>query len=259
MENNKKLIYGLIILVIIAGVMGYFGFGAKKVVTTGSSVYSNKDVGLEFTYKTGPDGYVLGEADASENSDGNIKTIILMQTKDKENIDKGGAPVNSEGPAIMSINIFSNTENKEAGIWAMENPAFSNMGLKTNDSTAVVVGGANAVRYNADGLYASDNVVVAHGGFIYVLTGMYIDANSNLKKDFSPLVDSIKFIETSTVSEGVGVKINIDAVCNGALAYMTFPDGASADKFVKDCKDGKHPEVIERYKAELNLGDGATI
>lgn len=54
-------------------------------------------------------------------------------------------------------------------------------------------------------------------------------------------------------------KLNIDAVCQGALAYTTFPDAASASVFVQDCKDGKHPEVIERYKADMNLGDGATI
>lgn len=61
---------------------------------------------------------------------------------------------------------------------------------------------------------------------------------------------------TETTAQG---KINIDAVCEGALAYMTFPDGASADAFVADCKDGKHPEVIERYKADMNLGGGAQI
>lgn len=54
-------------------------------------------------------------------------------------------------------------------------------------------------------------------------------------------------------------KINIDAVCQGALAYMTFTDGASADAFVAECKEGKHPEVIERYKADMNLGAGAEI
>lgn len=62
---------------------------------------------------------------------------------------------------------------------------------------------------------------------------------------------------------GAGVpmqgKLNIDAVCQGALAYMTFPDAASADVYVEECKEGKHPEVIERYKAGMNLGDGATI
>ncbi len=54
-------------------------------------------------------------------------------------------------------------------------------------------------------------------------------------------------------------KINIDAVCQAALIRMTFPNGEAAAKFVADCKEGKHPEVIEQYKAEMNLGDGAQI
>jgi len=62
--------------------------------------------------------------------------------------------------------------------------------------------------------------------------------------------------QTDTASQG---KIDINAVCEGSLSYMTFPDGASAEKFVAECKEGKHPEVIERYKAEVNLGDGAQI
>ncbi len=54
-------------------------------------------------------------------------------------------------------------------------------------------------------------------------------------------------------------KLNINGICEGALAYMTFADGASAEKFVAECKDGKHPEVIEQYKAQMGLGDGAAI
>ena len=40
---------------------------------------------------------------------------------------------------------------------------------------------------------------------------------------------------------------------------MTFPDSQSADKFVREYKDGKRPEVIEKYKADMGLGDGAKI
>jgi len=54
-------------------------------------------------------------------------------------------------------------------------------------------------------------------------------------------------------------KIDINAVCEGSLAYMTFPDGASAEKFVAECKEGKHPQVIEDFKVRMNLGDGAAI
>lgn len=71
-------------------------------------------------------------------------------------------------------------------------------------------------------------------------------------------------IQTATLQEelptGIPMgKINISAVCEGALSYMSFPDGASADIFVAECKEGKHPEVVEKYKADLNLGDGAAI
>ena len=63
-----------------------------------------------------------------------------------------------------------------------------------------------------------------------------------------------KMLESSSASG----KININVVCEGALAYMTFPDSAAADAFVSACKEGKHPEVIERYKAGL-WHDGAAI
>ncbi len=54
-------------------------------------------------------------------------------------------------------------------------------------------------------------------------------------------------------------KININVVCDEALAYMSFPDGKSADKFLVDCKEGKHPEVIEQYKVRMGLGAGVAI
>ncbi len=57
----------------------------------------------------------------------------------------------------------------------------------------------------------------------------------------------------------VNAKINIDAVCEGALAYMTFPSGEASAQFVAECKEGKHPEVIEKYKTDMNLGNGAAI
>src|SRR3989344_5290710 len=66
--------------------------------------------------------------------------------------------------------------------------------------------------------------------------------------------------ETDELDENEGVpqgKLNINVVCEGALAYMSFPDAESADLFVEECKAGEHPEVIERYKAEMNLGAGA--
>lgn len=54
-------------------------------------------------------------------------------------------------------------------------------------------------------------------------------------------------------------KLNINDVCENAITYMTFTDGVNADQYVAECKEGKHPEVIEHFKAQMNLGDGAVI
>lgn len=65
--------------------------------------------------------------------------------------------------------------------------------------------------------------------------------------------------KSAAVPPGAQGKLNMDAVCQSALAYMTFTDAVSANVFIAECKEGKHPEVIERYKAEMNLGEGAAI
>lgn len=54
-------------------------------------------------------------------------------------------------------------------------------------------------------------------------------------------------------------KLDINVVCESALSYMSFPDGESASKFVAECKEGKYPEVIERYKADMNIGAEVAI
>ena len=42
-------------------------------------------------------------------------------------------------------------------------------------------------------------------------------------------------------------KVDKRVACESALAYMSFPSSKEADLFVKECIDGKYPEVIERY------------
>jgi hypothetical protein len=54
-------------------------------------------------------------------------------------------------------------------------------------------------------------------------------------------------------------KLDAEMVCRSALAYMTFADAAAAEVFVQECKEGKHPEVFDRYRADMGLGDGAAI
>lgn len=54
-------------------------------------------------------------------------------------------------------------------------------------------------------------------------------------------------------------KIDINAVCEGALAYTTFENGAAAEAWVQECKDGEHPEAIEQWKVQMGITDDRAI
>lgn len=96
---------------------------------------------------------------------------------------------------------------------------------------------------NKNTLIAIVILVVVAGAGLFFLPG--------LTKESTPQENA-----DTTAEQG---KLNIDVVCESALSYMTFTDGASADAFVAECKEGKHPEVIDHYKVQMGLGDGAAI
>ena len=54
-------------------------------------------------------------------------------------------------------------------------------------------------------------------------------------------------------------KLNINLVCEQATETMRFVDAESREAFIADCVAGNHPEVIEKYKADMNLGAGAQL
>jgi hypothetical protein len=99
-------------------------------------------------------------------------------------------------------------------------------------------------------LIALAALLVIGGGYYWYVNNGEVEMEENGE------VEEEVMEENEPASSG---KLNINVVCEGALAYMSFPDGESADAFVAECKAGEHPEVIERYKAEMNLGDGAAI
>lgn len=63
--------------------------------------------------------------------------------------------------------------------------------------------------------------------------------------------------ETPTTNSQM--KIDISAICDGALAYMSFPNGAEADAWVAACKRGEHPEAIEQWKQMNGITDDRAI
>lgn len=192
----KKILYIFLVLSVLVG-LGYYFVKIDKSKTgetlnNQKTTYSKSDIGLEFDYRIGPTGYVLEERIPVDLGD-LVKVIIFHRAEDfgRE------MPVGGEGPAVMTISVFNNTKKQFSRDWADKNIQYSNINLKFGDVVETVVGGANAVRYMADGLYASENVVVAHGDNVYVVTGQFMDQNSDIRRDFAPLIDSIKFIPKS--------------------------------------------------------------
>lgn len=124
-------------------------------------------------------------------------------------------------------------------------------GLKTDDGVYYMVNFGESA--NGMELFQSGAHIKAEGFTVIkeALSTTMWDAY-NMKGIFT----ITRMIEPAPVVSG---KIDINAVCDGALAYMSFPDGAAAEKFVAECKEGKHPEVIEKFKADMGLGDGAAI
>jgi hypothetical protein len=189
---KKILITAGIIIMIVAGYAVLPISNNKNIRSSDDQLetYSRADIGLEFDYRTGPSGYVLDERIPADLGEELIRFIILHQAKDTQS----ETPVGSEGAPVISIAVLANPAKQFPGVWAEAHLPYSNINLKSGPVEETVVGGANAIRYVADGLYASENVIVAHGGNIYVITGQFLDQNSNLRSDFTPLVESIRFI-----------------------------------------------------------------
>jgi len=195
---------GLIILVIgIAfGVVGYYiaqidSSRVRPAETTEYIVRINDTPDFGFSYRSDPQGYVVEEMASVDEKHDLKKSIVILPLSDKQPQD---SVISSEGSPAITINVFKNTKKQWPATWAIEHEAYSAFNLKMGSTTEVVVGGANAIRYKADGLYASDNVVVAQGQYIYVITGMFIDADSDLKRDFEPLLSSLYFLPVTTNS-----------------------------------------------------------
>ncbi len=191
----KNFIYAVLAIALPIGgyyLYIYWALGNDSAGQTSKThvTYSQSEIGLEFEYREGPEGYVVDERMPVDLGTGLVKNIILTRTEDAENTP----PVGGEGPPVIVISVFENTKKQFPRAWANEHVQYSNINLVMGEVGEAVVGGANAIRYMTDGLYASENVVVAHGDYMYVVTGQFIDQDSPIRRDYEALVESIRFI-----------------------------------------------------------------
>lgn len=163
------------------------------VVEAPIATYHNTALGISFQYPEGEYGYILTEVKTLSDNADLLKSLAFMTGRESD--VASGTPL--EVPPTISVNMFKNSKNKDLAVWAEQNKTFSNFGMKTDVPAEFMISGAKAIRYTSDGLYQSDNVIIANGGYIYVITGAYVDELSQTHKDFLGLIGSIEF-STST-------------------------------------------------------------
>lgn len=252
----KKIIYILILIAFIVG--GYYLYTNNRVVekiTETHITYSQSDIGLEFDYSEGPDGYVIDERMPVDLDSEFIKNIILTRTEDALR----EPPVAGEGSPVILISVFKNTKKQFPRTWADENIEYSNINLIVGEVNEAVVGGANAIRYMADGLYMSENVVVAHGDHVYVITGQFMDQDSPIRLDYQKLVESIRFIPTpdqiaNTPDEPIGGQRDKDGCLNPAGYTFSKEVGACLREFEMT------PDIINAARIAVeHVGSGYAL
>jgi len=252
---NKNYFWVMVVLLVAVFAVWFLNSDfnqGENIAQDNLEEYHLDEVGLSFKYKTGKDGYVLENQDISNSSNEQlVQSITLTPTNDyKDQKDRIGG----EGSPSWSLVVYKNNLNQSPSVWVDTHPQASNIKLAVDEPKESVVSGANAVTYTIDGLYLSKVSVVAHGGFILVVSASYLDESSQTYKEFDGWLDTFTFVPPNKLNG----KIDIKVVCEGALAYMTFSSGEEARKFVAECIDGKHPEVIDQYISNFGL-DGASI
>lgn len=199
---KKIIIIGLVCLI---AVVGFFELRSPKNSevevdtereevneTPAYETYKDPSLGFLFRYPSGPDGYVVEKPPVNDETTTIEEALLLVHKDDVPTLKN--PPTGGEGPAVISIFVFGNTKNQRPEAWAREHTAYSNINLALGAIEEAVIGGALAIRYRADGLYASEVAVITHGSHVYVFSGAFIDEDSPTLRDFEPLLESVTFI-----------------------------------------------------------------
>ncbi len=158
-----------------------------------SGVYLNTDTGLAFEYRKGPGGYSMKETKGQQFSTGTtfVTDIMLTNKADAEELLLSDFP--RELPPSISLRVYKNSEKLLPVEWTRTKSVESNYDFAVTEPVEISVGGKKAVGYTIDGLYAADTYVVAFGDYILIITGQYIDSESEIYRDLEKLVDTVSF------------------------------------------------------------------
>ncbi len=148
-----------------------------------TQTYQNSQYGISFSYIGGDDGYVL-----VPSPEFGPLSLMLYDADDWADFVKSTDP--REGPPGMSADVFLNVDRESASEWIMRGER-SNYD-RSRGYEKVKIGGYDAVRYGASGLYEMDYAVIGTDRYMYVLSASYFTPEDKIRSDFNALLNSIK-------------------------------------------------------------------
>ncbi len=169
---TKKILIPILIVAAIGA--GYLLKQSKPAILE----FKSTIMPVSFQY---PEGYIVMEKD---------DTITVMKEADYLSI-LNGERAGGEGPATISIRVVDNPNNPSPRVWAEQYPPQSNYGQRTSEVSEFTLSGFPAISYEADGLYQNRNVIIGTDYRLYYIFGSYTDKDSDLYRDFEPLLNSI--------------------------------------------------------------------
>jgi hypothetical protein len=186
MENrNWTLLIGIVVLAVIAGGMYYWQKSkpadTPAPVTTTPVVYDSSTDGLSFSY---PSSYKLDEHQLDITT---MKGKYLTLTPKNVQV-----PQDSEGPPGLTVEIFENPRNTALADWLKEITS-GTPPVEGASTTSIAVAGEPGIKYQATGLYESDNVATKHGTHIYVFSASWLTRQDQTLRDLDTLLSTVQF------------------------------------------------------------------
>lgn len=157
-------------------------------------VYENNEIGLSFNYKKSPEGYML-ETENKEfsTSEDFVTGALLVNKKDAEALLSSSVP--GEFPPTTMVRVYNNPNELSPDEWASANPDETGYNRALAEPAEISVGRKEAIGYTVDGLYLTDVYVTTYNEYALVVTGEYIEYESEPFNDIEQLVATIVFEE----------------------------------------------------------------
>jgi hypothetical protein len=233
-NNNKKTLISSILILIVLGAVLYFSYSSRKNTAEitpepniTSTIYKNNDYGFTFTLPTTWEGYSI------------IKDT-WTGTPLKDTAAQNGPKLLIRNPEWTEAAPY-----EDLPILVFTIPQWDAYLAESFSVSAAPIPATELARNNM---------------YVFALPPRWNFDYSLGYKEAETIMEG-KPLSTFTVgaSSMPSGKLNINLVCEKATETMRFMDQKSKDAFISGCIDGKNPEVIEKYKADMNLGAGAAI